>query len=188
VCGTGVAILAIAACSGKEAPANGTPGDGTTSSASTGSSGTAAGASQEKIDIHTIATYPLTETRVNQVLQVMRTVQSMEKSDPQLAAAWSNEDDKATDAESMDAAVARASKMPHSAEIFGKAGISPHDFVYTMYSLMYSATAYQLKQSGQTVAAGKMAAEVNPANMEFLATHPQVIKELSVIDSTESSQ
>jgi len=164
-------FLTIAGCKAKDAqPANGTTA--ATSSASSASS------NDVSADAAALASYPLTTEKVAKVTQVMQTIKSLEKSDPALKAQWDAyaPDD---DAKSVDEAIDRMNSAPRAPEILKSAGISAHDFIYTTFALMYASMGYELKKAGRPMPPGTFGTRINPANIEFVASHQAEIKALN---------
>ena len=176
ICGVGVAVFSIAACAGKDAPAAG---------AAAGTTTTGPSAAQVAADAHALATYPLTEDHVTKVAQVMRTIQSLEKSDPALRAEWENHG-QSSGPQTVDDAVARVNSAPRAPQILKDAGISAHDYVYTTFALMYASVAYQMKKAGQPNSE-KLTSQVNPANVDFVATHQKEIQALGAINAAHTA-
>lgn len=187
ICGLGAAVFSIAACAGKDAPPASTGSAAAAAAASTATTSAAtpnggASAAQVAADQHNMATYPLTVEHVTEVGQVMRTIQSLEKSDPALKAAWQQHNAAGTPA-TIDEAVARVASAPRAPEILKSAGISAHDYVYTTFALMYASAAYQMQKARRSVGASKVMKQVAPANIDFVAKHQKEIQALSAIDS-----
>ena len=113
----------------------------------------------------------------------MHTIKSLEKSDPGLKAQWENHD-QSGNPKSIDEAIARMNDAPRAPELLRSAGISAHDFVYTTFALMYASVAYQMKKAGQPITAGKLATQVNPANIDFVAAHQA---EINAMNGTDGS-
>lgn len=173
------AALTIAACAGKDAPAA-----ASNSSASAPSSATASEvATQVAAASGSLSTYEITTDNVTKVTQVMRTIDKLEKTDPALKAAWDQQNEN-SNPKTIDDAVARVQSAPRAPEILKEAGISAHDYVYTTFALMYASVAYQLKKSGRPVTAPQLVGQINPANVDFVATHQ---KEIAAMDSIGNS-
>jgi hypothetical protein len=189
ICFLAAATLSLVACAGKDAPAAaGDSAAGTAATALAGSTVTAEAPSAEQnaADQRDVATYPLTVGHLRQVAQVMRTIQSLEKSDPALKAQWENQA-RSAGPTTLDQTVARLNSAPRAPEILKSAGISAHDYVYTTISLMYASAAYQMQKSGHPIDAGKLATQVSPANVAFVAAHQKEIRALSGSSSAGDS-
>lgn len=178
ICTAGFAFITIAACTGKDAPAPGSAG------AATSGSTMAAGlsAAQLRAASGSLATYTLTVDNVTKVAQVMRTIRSLEKSDPALKAEWDKQD-PSDNPKTIDEAVARVNSAPRAPEILKEAGISAHDYVYTTFAVMYASIAYEMKKAGQPVKSDKLMAELNPTNVDFVAAHQKEIQALNMVPS-----
>lgn len=182
---TSAALLTFAACKPKD-----TAAVADTAAASVASAATAgnAGATDAQVASaeQSLATYALTSENVAKVAQVMRTMQSLEKSDPALKAEWTKYGPK-DNPKTVDEAVDRMNNAPRGPEILKSAGISAHDYVYTTFALLYASIAYEMKKAGQPTASPKLATSLNPANVEFVATHQKEIAAVSALNSASGS-
>jgi hypothetical protein len=190
-CGLGIVVVSIAACAGKEAtPADTSAGAGVGAAAGTNTPNSATTATQPGAPVvaaaGALSTYTLTEEHVTKVAQVMQTIQSLEKSDPALKAEWENHK-QSSEPQTVDDAVARIASAPRAPEILKNAGISAHDYVYTTFALMYASVAYQMKKAGQPTNSPQLMSQLNPANIDFVATHQKAIQALSAINAANNA-
>lgn len=172
-------FLTITGCKAKDAADNSAP-------VAAPHEAKTASRTQADADAAAMASYPLTAENVAKTAKVMQTIRSLEKSDPALKAQWDSYAPK-EDAKNIDEAIAQMAKAPHASEILGGAGISAHDFMYTTFALMSASMAYQMKKAGHPLPVGSFADHVNPANIDFVATHQAEIKAISDANAAASS-
>lgn len=177
-CTCAAGFLTIAGCKAKDAPPD------ASSAASPASSGSSN--SQVNADAAALASFPLTTGNVAKVTQVMQTIKNLEKTDPALKAQWDNYAPK-DNPKSIDEAIDQINKAPRAPEILRSAGISAHDFIYTTFALMYASVGYELKKAGRPMPPGTFATRINPANIDFVATHQAAIKAISDANSDSNS-
>jgi hypothetical protein len=183
-----VAVFSIVACAGKDAPAAGadTAAGNAAAPASAPVSSAPATPAQIAADQHSMATYQLTLDHVTRLTEVTRTIQSLEKSDPALKTQWEKLSE-ASGPTTIDQVISRISVTPRAPEVLKTAGISAHDYVYTTFTLMYASAAYEMQKAGHPINSTKLATQVSPENVAFVAAHQKEIATLSAISSAGDS-
>ena len=116
----------------------------------------------------------------------MHAIHSLEKSDPALKAQWQKLGASSAPT-TVGQIVARIDATPRAPEILKSAGISAHDYVYTTFALMYASAAYEMQKAGHPINSTKLASQVSPENIAFVASHQKEIAALSAANSATDS-